>query len=505
MSKTALYVARPHVRSRVGRARLAVGSLTMWLALAALTGCSDAADGSTGNAANEWYEARAQSFDLTIAETGQLEAAERVDVKSKVDGRPAILQVVDEGVHVEAGDLLVQLDAAEIEQKLEEAELKLETARADRIAADQDLQIQETTARSTQRAAEVAKQLAELELAEWEQGAVPTEERKLNLALEKAQREVERTERNFETDQELYAQRFISQDELEDSEIAKIEAIDALATANLDIEVYQAYTLEKERQEKMSALDDAVSELSNTIAENESKLAQARAKAVSRQRGEAIQERRVAELREQLAATTLNAPTAGMVVYASSTGSRWNRSEPIAEGRQVRNGETVIYLPDPTQLVAVLSVPEALAPQVVPGQRAEVAVDAIPGRVFPATIESVSVLAADGGWWNNNVKNFTVRALLEPNAGEGQLKPTMTCTGTIFTGRVEDAVAVPVQAIFADGEQRFVYVTAGLGGVERQDVEIGRASETLVEVVSGLDAGTDVLLRAPHPGEEVAG
>ncbi|MEM1446441.1 MAG: HlyD family efflux transporter periplasmic adaptor subunit [Planctomycetota bacterium] len=475
--------------------------------LSVAAGCSDSADGSTGgSASSEWYEARVQSFDLTIAESGQLEAAERVDVKSKVDGRPAILSVVEEGVHVNAGDLLVQLDAAEIEQKLEEAELKLETSRADRIAADQDLQIQETTASSTQRAAEVTKQLAELELAEWQQGEVPTQQRKLNLALEKAQREVERTKRNFETDQELYAQRFISQDELEDSEIDTIEAVDALATANLDIAVYEAYTLEKERQEKQSAVDDAVSDLANTIAENESKLAQARAKAVSKQRGEAIQERRVKELREQLAYTQMFAPTEGMVVYASSTGNRWNRGEPIAEGRQVRNGETVIYLPDPTQLVAVLSVPEALAPQVVPGQRAEIAVDAIPDRVFPATIESVSVLAADAGWWNNNVKNFTVRALLEPNAGDGQLKPTMTTTGTIFTGRVDDAIGVPVQAIFADGEQRFVYVSAGMGGgVMRQDVEIGRASDTLVEVVSGLDAGTDVLLRAPLPGEEVEG
>ncbi len=479
------------------------GAIVAATCFGAATGCSDSADGATANrGGTEWYEARVQSFDLTIAETGQLEAAQRIEIKSRVDGRPAILEIVDEGVHVDAGTVLVQLDAAEIAAELEEAELKLETARATRIASDQDLQIQETTARSTQRAAEVAKLLAELEFSEWRQGEVPTQQRSLKLALEKAQREVERTKRNFETDKELFAQRFISQDELEDSEIATIEAIDDLATAKLDIEVYEAYTLLKEREEKQSAVDDAVSELANTIAENESKLAQARAKAFSNQRGEEIQERRVEDLRNQFAATTITAPSSGMVVYASSVGRY--RGDPITEGREVRSGETIVYLPDPSQLVAVLSVPEALAPQVRPGQRAEVTVDAISRTVFPAVVESVSVLAEDGGWWNNNVKNFTVRAMLEPNAGDGQLKPTMTTTGTIYIGRVENAVTVPVQAIFAEGEQRFVYVSAGMGGgVKRQNVSIGRASDTLVEVTEGLEAGTDVLLRAPRPGEEV--
>jgi HlyD family secretion protein len=476
--------------------------------LAALaSGCSDRADGATGGSGDsEWYEARVQSFDLTIVESGQLEAARKVEIKSKVNGRPAIIEVVDEGINVEAGELLVLLDSAAIEEELAEEQLQLETTRADKVSAEQGLAIAISEAAADQRAAEVALRLAELELAEWEQGEVPTQKRTLNLALDKAQREVERAKRNYATDQELFAQRFISQDELEDSEIDTIEAEDALAPATLDIEVYNSFTFLKEQQEFQSAVDQARAELQQVKAENESKLSQARAKAEAERRGLELQEMEVAEEEAQLAATRIVAPQAGMVVYASSSGGRRYRGDPIAEGREVRNNETILILPDTSQLVAVLSVPEALAPQVQPGQPVQVTVDAIPDRVFEAEVESVSVLAEDGGWWNNNVKNFTVRALLKPRAGDGQLKPTMTATGTIFTGRVENAVAVPVQAIFAEGPQRFVYVSAGLGGgVVRQDVEIGRASETLVEITSGLDAGTAVLLRAPRPGEEVQG
>ncbi len=489
-------------RRLAGLLSVALGVSGIFVGLTAVPGCNRA-DGAVSSGATEWYEARVQNFDLTVVESGQLEAARKVEIKSKVDGRPAIIEVVEEGVNVKQGDQLVLLDSAAIAEELAEEQLQLETAKADKIAAEQDLAIQITTAQSERRAAEVAKQLAELELAEWEQGAVPTKQRELNLALDKAQREIERTKRNYETDQELYAQRFISQDELEDSEIAMIEAEDALATAKLDIEVYDKYTALKERQEFQSAVDDAEAELEKVIAENESKLAQARAKAESERRGLELQEMEVAEAEQQLANSRIVAPQDGMVVYASSVGGRRYRDDPIAEGREVRNNETILILPDTSQLVAVLSVPEALAPQIAPGQKAQVGVDALPGSVYEGTVESISVLAEDGGWWSGNVKNFTVRVLMPPNLGNG-LKPTMNATGTIIIGRVEEALAVPIQAVFADGGQYHVFVRAGGGRVQRQNVEIGRASETLVEITSGLDAGTDVLLRAPLPGEEAA-
>ena len=51
-------------------------------------------------------------------------------------------------------------------------------------------------------------------------------------------RAIEQTERDYELSQELYDQRFISLNELEEREIDMIEARDALATAKLAIEVY---------------------------------------------------------------------------------------------------------------------------------------------------------------------------------------------------------------------------------------------------------------------------
>jgi hypothetical protein len=73
----------------------------------------------------------------------------------------------------------------------------------------------------------------------------------------------------------------------------------------------------------------------------------------------------------------------------------------------------------------------------------------------------------------------------------------------VLLGRVEDALNVPVQAIFRQGPVAFVYVQDGAGFAQRQ-VELGRASELLIEITKGLAAGDKVLLREPKSFEIVS-
>ena len=217
----------------------------------------------------DWYRVQPRSFALTVTESGDLDAAERLEIKSRVDGRPEIITLVEEGSQVKAGDVLVTLDSDELRTKIDEAILAVEKARTDEIFARRGLEIERNEARSRQSVAEVNLALAELELAKWQKGDVPQMRRELDLALQKAQRQVERTKRDYEISQALYAQKFISLNDLEDSEIAQLEAADALLTAELDLSVYDEYTYQTEQQQKLSALAHAKSDLERELAKNE--------------------------------------------------------------------------------------------------------------------------------------------------------------------------------------------------------------------------------------------
>ena len=451
---------------------------------------------------DQWYSVKRQSFDLTVVANGDLAARDQVEVRNQVraKGGSKIISIVPEGTRVEAGDLLVQLDIQEFEDQKEQETLDVENSRSRRVAGEQDLEIARSEAVSTEKAAQLDLELAKLELAKWREGDVPQKRRELRLEMETAKRKLAQAERDLENSKQLYEADFISLSELEDSEVALIEAKDAVATAELAEEIFDRYEHPTGEQEAAAKVEQAEAELERARQKNRSSILQAEAELASRDKTLRIHETALAEVVESIELSTLTAPQDGLVVYASSVGSRRWRNEPIEAGRDVRYGETLIVLPDTRQMVAELSVHEAQVPLVKEDDPVTIRIDARPGERLTGKVKEIGVMAEEGGWFNPNLREYKVRVELEGEA-DASLKPAMRCTGEILTGRVEDALAVPVQAVYTQGKKRFVYVPGADGRVEPRDVKIGRAAESLVEITEGLAEGDRVLLRKPKTGE----
>ncbi len=450
---------------------------------------------------SQYFEVQPRSFPVTVLASGELEAKRVVEIKCQVDGDTTITEVIEEGTPVAEGDVLMRLADDAISEKIEQEELQVEQARAEHVAAEQQLAIQDSQSTSRRGAAELARDLARLDLARWEQGVDPQRVRELRLLLEKAKRNVVRSERDLELSRQLYQEKFISLGELEDDEIAVIDAENTLATAELDIQVYDDYTRPMEHRRVQSALEQAQAELDRTIQSNQSEVAQARAQLQSKQRALSIRQTKLEKLREQLANTVVRAPQAGIVVYATSIGPHWRRDSPITTGRQVKFNETMLILPDTRQMVAALKVHESMLPQVAAAQRVEVNIDARPGTAVQGVVSQIGVMAEDGGWLNPELREYVVRVDLPPDF-DPSLKPAMRCSGRIMVDHARDVLAVPIQAVRSKGVERYCYVASSNGRrVRKQIIRIGRTGESLVEVIDGLSSGARVLLREPKPGE----
>ena len=89
----------------------------------------------------DWYRVQPRSFALTVTESGDLDAAERLEIKSKVEGRPEIITLVEEGSQVKAGDVLVTLDSDELRTKIDEAIQAVEKVPTDEIFCHRGLEI----------------------------------------------------------------------------------------------------------------------------------------------------------------------------------------------------------------------------------------------------------------------------------------------------------------------------------------------------------------------------
>jgi HlyD family secretion protein len=448
--------------------------------------------------------ATVMAFDITATAVGELEARRQIEIRNQLEQPTTIVEIVREGQSVKSGDVLVRLNSDSLQQQIEEETLRRATAQADLSVAQNAYEIQVNENDSALRKAQLNVELKELELRKWMEGEVASERQKLDLALDRAKRELERLSEKYKRSVELESRGFLSRDELRRDELAYLEAQAALQTAELNRRVYEEFEFPKDQKTRLSDVEEAKAELERVIRKNESQLASRDADRSNKAKQLEIRSSKLQRLTEQLEAATIRAPSDGLVVHATSLNrDRWGGSDrgTMEVGRQVSRNELMIVLPDTSEMVAAVRVHESLAGRVRPGQPANVRIDAFGGKTVRAQVLSIGVLAESGGWRDPNLREYTVRIALGSDSDLAALKPSMRCEAEIFLDRVERALAVPIQAVFADGLVRFVYVPNNDGTYSKKPVRVGRRSDRFAEIAAGLADGDRVLVRQPAPAE----
>ena len=443
-------------------------------------------------------------FEIMIPASGELITETKVEIRNLLEGRAVITEVVDEGSFVRKGDIVLRLADEELVDKIKDAEDKVQTAESSVVAAEQSLAIRKSTMASDLEKADLEIEIANLDLKAWEEGGVVTQRQKLDLDIETARINRDRSVRRAADAENLLENGWISFDEFESDRIAMIEAEAMVKEVELAKTIYENYTIKQEEATKRSAVEQSRAEKGRVRQRHEAEIVKIEADVESVQFKRDTANERLADLQEQLKACVVEAPSDGLVVFASSlSGERRGRDNdpPPQVGTELRQNELVMILPDTNRMIANLKVSEALSGRIKGGQPATIFSDSSPGTPIAGVVQGVSVLAESGGWRDPNRRDYTVRVLLDADPALG-LKPSMRCRGEIILGQVEDVITTPIQSVFRSGPLAYVY-TLSEGGFAQTEVRIGRASEMEVEIVAGLAEGDDVLLRRPTAGEKI--
>jgi RND family efflux transporter MFP subunit len=89
---------------------------------------------------------------------------------------------------------------------------------------------------------------------------------------------------------------------------------------------------------------------------------------------------------------------------------------------------------------------------------------------------------------------------------EGRLRPGMSAEVSVVLEAREAALTVPSEAVFVQGGQTLVYVVQPDSTVVPRPVSLGLRQAETVEVVEGLEAGTQVVRAGQqkiYPGARV--
>ncbi len=172
---------------------------------------------------------------------------------------------------------------------------------------------------------------------------------------------------------------------------------------------------------------------------------------------------------------TLYAPYTGIVTMKM-----------VNEGMYVKPGMTLINLADLSRVWVLADLYEYQLPWVKLGQKAKVVLPYVKNRSFEAEV-SYLYPYVEG-------KTRTVKARLELDNAEFELRPEMYVTVYLSGEKVEDALLIPQEAVLHSGEKQTVFVALTGGRFEPRLVKTGLQGENgHIEVVQGLFEGEQVV------------
>lgn len=164
----------------------------------------------------------------------------------------------------------------------------------------------------------------------------------------------------------------------------------------------------------------------------------------------------------------------------------------VFDGQYVSEGDLLFTIVDCSVLWFRFDVYEQQLPWLAPGQRLEVTVPSIPGKVFDATVAVIEPIL------DQSTRTVKVRADVDnPVVGDPGQRQRLLRIGMYADGRLtvrtENVLTVPRSAVLFPGSHAYVYVAKAPGAYEMRQVELGRQGDEHWEILSGLEEGEQVV------------
>jgi RND family efflux transporter MFP subunit len=197
-------------------------------------------------------------------------------------------------------------------------------------------------------------------------------------------------------------------------------------------------------------------------------------------------------IESQIAKCMIKAPAAGQVVYANESGGRSGNDIIIQEGTVVRERQVIIRLPDPQKMQVKAKINESRVDYVHEGLPVKIKLDALPGVDLMGTIKRVNDYPiANGNWFGSSAKEYGT--YVEIHDPPKSMRPGMTAEVSIRVEQLENALLLPVQAVFERAGREFCLLPTPSGDFEPREVKIGSANDRFVVIREGLAKDDEVV------------
>ncbi|MCB1275620.1 efflux RND transporter periplasmic adaptor subunit [Prosthecobacter sp.] len=303
-----------------------------------------------------------------------------------------------------------------------------------------------------------------------------------------------------ESSSRLADKKFITSAQLENDQVTFEKVSLSVKTAETALSLFKKYEFNKQCSTLIAAYREALNKLQRTIRSNRSRMAQAETRFMTAKRRYEMELTQREGLEHQLKACVIKAAQPGLVAYGDlNAGSSYNYNYPIEEGATVRLRQTMLTIPDMSQMGVKVNVHESQIKKVRIGQPVKVRVDAEPGKELDGRVAELAILPdSSSSRYTPNLKVYP--CIIHINGYHPWMKPGMNAKVEIIVDQLADVIYVPVQSVEVEQDHHFCYINNS-GSLERREISTGLFNDEFIEVRNGLAGGEAVALALPKKSE----
>ena len=157
----------------------------------------------------------------------------------------------------------------------------------------------------------------------------------------------------------------------------------------------------------------------------------------------------------------------------------------VSAGTFLRTGQAITELANLDQIRVEFSAPERFLSQLRKDAEVTVSTPVYPGHEVKGKILAIEPVL------NPETRSVQVVALVR-NPGQ-KFRPGMSANVSVVLSEKQNALTIPNEAVFAVGNQSFVFIVKPDSSVARVPITMGIQLPKVVEVVQGLEAGGEVV------------
>lgn len=448
--------------------------------------------GQDADIASRYYTIERGDFLVSIVEAGNLEAVNEVVVRNEVEGTARIVFIIPEGSQVKKGELLVELDSAEAEEKVNQQEIAFERANAEYVTAENNLEIQKSVIQSEVDAAQLALDFAEIELNKFREGARAQQIREAEITIQSTEEGLLLAKEELDWSKKLFEQGFETKSVVDKGQLNVLRQQLELEKARTNLWVLTSFDIPKLERQCISDVEEARKNLQRVKQQGTNKITQYQTDLITTRNTLELNRKKLDNDKKQLLSTKIYAPQDGFVVYSIAR-SRYSSESLIEEGAMVRNRQELIKLPDTSQMKVEVKVHESHINKVRTGLTAFVVLDSSPDLRYKGLVTKVATLPdTQSRWANPNLKLYATEVIItDPLPAD--IKPGVSANTEIVITNIPQTLTVPIQAVTTIKGKQVVY----RGEESPVPVEVGMFNSKFIQILNGAKEGDRVLLSPP--------